>query len=91
MKERKHAGYTIIKSIKINDTPEVEYVLGENSNAPSPYVTWFCENGKNYYFGYYCSDKMAGTLDLYERSKLEISVQIMHMKNYIKEQNKEAQ
>ena len=52
MNKRTNAGYTIIANIAL---PDCEYVLGEKqteSKEPK-YVTWYCVNNENYYYGYY--------------------------------------
>ena len=69
--QRTNAGYTIIASIKL---PIDEYVVGEMqlSNGKMQYVTWYCVNGKDYYFGHYINDKNVAMMDLYERAEQEI-------------------
>ena len=54
MGERKNAGYTIVESIHIGNT---EFVIGHKPGAPSPYVTWECANGDNYFWGHYMDER----------------------------------
>ena len=70
MDERINRGYKIIESIFVGKT---EFVLGENINGASQYVTWKCKNGDDYYWGNYISDYNSARLDLYRRVSEEIS------------------
>ncbi|NLB82150.1 MAG: hypothetical protein GX800_11215 [Clostridiaceae bacterium] len=70
MGERTNQGYKIIESIFVGKT---EFVLGENPNGGSKYVTWKCKNGDDYYWGKYMDDFYAAKLDLYSRVSDEIS------------------
>jgi len=70
MDERINRGYKIIESIFVGKT---EFVLGENLNGASQYVTWKCKNGDDYYWGNYISDYHSARLDLYGRVSEEIS------------------
>ena len=69
MSERKNAGYTITDSIHVGNA---EFVIGENPKAPSPYVTWECSGGSNYFWGHYCSDRFGAVKDLLERAGAEL-------------------
>ena len=75
MKQRTNAGYTIIACVSI---PDCEYVLGEKQaeNKEPKYVTWYCTNGENYYYGHYTNDKNDALLTLYKRAKKEINYRI---------------
>lgn len=64
--DRVNAGYTIIDSIHIK---QKEFVLAQNPNASSEYVTWECVNGKDYYYGHYYSDKFKAQKDLIRRAE----------------------
>ena len=48
--KRSNQNYEIIESCTIGST---ELVIGHNSNAPNPYVCWYCKGGSNYFWGYY--------------------------------------
>ena len=69
MSERKNAGYTITDSIHIG---KAEFVIGEHPKAPSPYVTWECSGGNNYFWGHYCPNKYDALKDLCERAAQEV-------------------
>ena len=80
MEQRTNAGYTIISSIKL---PIDEFVVGEMplSTGEKQYVTWYCVNGSDYYYGHYMNDKNIAMMDLYERAELEIKYhkrQLLH-------------
>ena len=77
--ERTNAGYIITRSIQF---PTFEYVLGEKPNG-SGYVTWYCKNGIDYYYGHYISDRDVALLDLYERAQDEIVYVIDNLKSQI--------
>ena len=64
---RINQGYTIIKSCFAH---KAEIVIGHNPNAPNPYACWYCKNGNDYYWGYYCNTLEAANEKLNERSKL---------------------
>ena len=72
MSERKNAGYTIVESIHIGNS---EFVIGHKPGAPSPYVTWECTNGDNYFWGHYIMDRYNAERDLIERAALELDRQ----------------
>ena len=69
---RVNQGYTILESETVG---HMEYVLAENGNAPSPYVTW-ARNTKNdeergeenFFWGHYFGDKEAAQNDLHARA-----------------------
>lgn len=50
--KRMNGGYEIIESCQIGRT---ELVIGHNSKAPNPYVCWYCKDGSDYFWGYYCN------------------------------------
>ena len=72
MEERKNAGYTIVQSLKIGNT---EFVIGHHPTAPSPYVTWECTNGDNYFWGHYFKERHDADRDLLARANLELDRQ----------------
>ena len=45
---RTNAGYTITDSIFIG---KAEFVIGHNPSFSTPYVTWECKDGDNYFWG----------------------------------------
>lgn len=85
MKERKNAGYVITRSIQF---PSFEYVLGEKPDG-SGYVTWYCKNGNDYYYGHYITERDLALLDLYERAQDEIFTVIEDLKNQIERKENE--
>ena len=70
MTERRNAGYTITDSIHIG---KAEFVIGEHPKAPSPFVTWKCSNGDNYFWGHYFPDRRSAEKNLIERAQAELS------------------
>lgn len=70
MTERRNAGYTITDSIHIG---KAEFVIGEHPKAPSPYVTWECSDGDNYFWGHYFPDRRSAEKNLIERAQAELS------------------
>lgn len=64
-----NAGYAITDSIHIAGT---ELVIGENPKSPSPFVTWKCVNGDDYFWGHYLPDRRSAERDLLERAQLEL-------------------
>lgn len=66
---RVNQGYVIVSSVHIGES---EIVLGVNTNAPSQYVTWMCNNHSDYYWGHYFSDGFAAEKDLIARAQQEI-------------------
>lgn len=70
MTERRNAGYTITDSIHIG---KAEFVIGEHPKAPSPYVTWECSDGSNYFWGHYFTDRRSAEKNLIERAQAELS------------------
>lgn len=66
---RMNAGYAITDSVHIADK---ELVIGENPKSPSPFVTWMCVNGDNYFWGHYLPDRRSAERDLLERAQLEL-------------------
>jgi len=75
MSERKVAGYTITDSIHIGNA---EFVIGEHPKAPSPYATWECSGGDNYFWGHYFSDRKSAEQDLIERAQSELTFQMQY-------------
>ena len=69
MSERKNAGYTITDSLHIG---KAEFVIGEHSKVPSPYVTWECSEGVNYFWGHYFADRRAAEKDVLTRAQQEL-------------------
>ena len=67
---RQNAGYTILQAQTVGNK---EIVLGENPNAPDPYVTWVCRNGTDYNFGHYCSSMLSASRDFMKRINQERS------------------
>ena len=64
---KENAGYKIIARIQVG---EEAYVLGENPDAPSPYVTWsFNPKKADYNFGHYFSSKEDALIDLTKRAE----------------------
>lgn len=66
---RMKAGYIITDSIHVGDA---EFVLGVNSKAPAPFVTWECRDGNSYFSGHYCTTLLAAQKDLCDRAMREI-------------------
>lgn len=50
--KRINGGYEIIESCTIGNN---ELVIGHNAKAPNPYVCWYCKDGSDYFWGYYCN------------------------------------
>lgn len=71
MNIRMNAGYIITDSIHIG---KAEFVLGVNEKAPSPYVTWECKDGSNYFWGHYCNTLFGAQKDLCDRATREIHI-----------------
>lgn len=69
---RINAGYVITDSIHIGNA---EFVIGEMSNTPAPFVTWECKDGDNYFWGHYHTDRKAAEHDLLERASQELEFQ----------------
>lgn len=66
---RQHDGYTILQAQTVGNK---EIVLGENLNAPDPYVTWICHNGTDYNFGHYCRSIFSASRNFMERVNQEL-------------------
>ena len=66
---RQNTGYIILQACKVGNQ---EIVLGENLNAPDPYVTWMCRNGTDYNFGHYCSTMLSASRDFMKRVNQEL-------------------
>ena len=61
---RKNAGYIITNEITVGES---EIVLGVHENLPNHFVTWECNNKKDYYWGHYFSDMLTAEKDFCER------------------------
>ena len=66
--KRTNNGYEIIEGATIGNK---EIVIGYNPKAPSPYVCWYCDDGNNYYWGYYCNELSEARKKLNERYQME--------------------
>lgn len=71
---RANEEWTIEDAIRLNDHEEVVLATRPNKYAPNgiEYVTWFCTNGDNYFWGHYTYSMKSAKLDLLERAKAEI-------------------
>lgn len=69
---RINQGYMITDSVHIGNT---EFVIGEMSNAPAPFVTWECKDNNNYFWGHYLTSRKAAERDLLERAGQELEYQ----------------
>ena len=72
MNVRINQGYVITDSIHIG---KAEFVIGEMSNTPAPFVTWECKDGNNYFWGHYLTTRKAAERDLLERAVQELEYQ----------------
>lgn len=73
MGPRKNVEYIIINAIRT--APNTEVVLGEYLNADqNMWVTWICQNGKDYFWGHYFTDEKSATINFLERALLEIKL-----------------
>jgi len=62
-------GYTITERVQVG---KMLFVLGENLEAPSPYVTWQRYQGRSSYdLGHYLSDRNSAISDLHRRANNE--------------------
>ena len=66
--KRVNSGYEIIESHTIGSN---ELVIGHNAAAPNPYVCWYCKNGSDYFWGYYCNQLSEARRKLNERYRRE--------------------
>jgi len=65
----KNANYTITERIKVG---KMTFVLGENPNAPSPFVTWQKMEGRSGYdVGNYMTNRESAVKDLHRRANNE--------------------
>ena len=48
-----------------------EFVVGHNPNSPNPYVCWYCKNGSDYFWGYYCNTLEGSKAKFHERCQLQ--------------------
>lgn len=71
MEQRQNTGYVITDSIHVGTT---EFVIGYHPKAPSPYVTWQCASGNNYFWGHYCNDRLSAVKSLLERAGQELEI-----------------
>ena len=72
METRFNEDWEIIGAVKVSDGNEYEnafeIVIAHNpNNKCTPYVTWECSNGDNYYWGHYCATKKEAMNDFIER------------------------
>ena len=88
MEERKNAGYTILQSLMTGNT---EFVIGHHPTAPSPYVTWECNNGDNYFWGHYFKERHDADRDLLARANLELDRQEQRRGSQQKNKEKERE
>lgn len=66
--KRINSGYEIIESHTIGSN---ELVIDHNPEAPNPYVCWYCKNGSDYFWGYYCNQLSEARKKLNERYRRE--------------------
>jgi len=65
----KNANYTITDRIQVG---KMTFVLGENPNAPAPFVTWQKMEGRSGYdLGHYMTDRDSAVKDLHRRANNE--------------------
>ena len=70
MEKENNAGYTITDRLTVGN---VEFVIGQNDDAPAKFVTWKCKKGEtDYYWGHYCNDRLTTLEDLCNRAMDEI-------------------
>ncbi len=70
MDQEINSGYIITDRLTIGN---MEFVIGQNENAPAKFVTWRCTKGeKDYYWGHYCKDRLTVVEDLCNRALDEI-------------------
>lgn len=69
--KRINGGYEIIESCTIGSN---ELVIGHNPKAPNPYVCWYCKNGTDYFWGYYCNQLSEAREKLNERYQRECNM-----------------
>ena len=74
---RTNVGYEITDSVHVQDR---EFVLAYDQGKSSPYVTWECVNGKDYYFGHYFSNKLNAQRDLINRAN-EVMLHLEQMRS----------
>lgn len=65
---RINGGYEIMESCTIGNN---ELVIGHNAKAPNPYVCWYCKDGSDYFWGYYCNQLSEAREKLIERYQRE--------------------
>ena len=75
--KRMNGGYEIIESCHIGRT---ELVIGHNSKAPNSYVCWYCKDGSDYFWGYYCNQLSEARDKLNERYQNECRMPITNQK-----------
>ena len=66
--KRINGGYEIMESCTIGNN---ELVIGHNAKAPNPYVCWYCKDGSDYFWGYYCNQLSEAREKLMERYQRE--------------------
>jgi len=72
MGERKNASYTIIQSMMIG---KAEFVIGYREGGMTPYATWECKDGDNYFWGHYFMERHRAERDFLERCTKELDYQ----------------
>lgn len=82
---RSNAGYTITDSVFIG---KAEFVIGHNPSFSTPYVTWECKDGDNYFWGHYLTERKAAERDLLERAQTELSLQEQQKSSQIQNKDK---
>lgn len=76
---RTNVGYAITDSVHVQNR---EFVLGYGPNKSSPYVTWECVNGRDYYYGHYFSSKINAQRDLISRAN-EVMLHLEQMRGNV--------
>lgn len=83
MEQEINAGYIITDRLTVG---EYEFVIGERQEAPANYVTWQCKkDSREYFWGHYCSDRMAAVEDFCKR----VLDEVRYMKQFRQEQHLE--
>jgi len=72
-KKRTNIGFEIVEAVPIDDTYEI--VLGKRSTGfGMEWVTWFCKDKKNYFWGHYHWSRADAFADFERRIRLELSI-----------------
>ena len=83
----KNANYSITDRIKVG---KMTFVLGENPNAPSPFVTWQKMEGRSGYdVGNYMTDRESAVKDLHRRANNEKKL-ISSINNHSKQKERNS-